>query len=95
MLFFILSGAELNFKLITLPVIGICGVYLLARSLGKYFGARFGCALEKTDPNIKKYLGLTNIEKTLPWLFIFLYVISIILPVIQWLSTIICTCKGG
>lgn len=59
MLFFILSGAELNFKLITLPVMGICGVYLLARSLGKYFGARFGCALEKTDPNIKKYLGLT------------------------------------
>ena len=59
MLFFILSGAELNFKLITLPVLGICGVYLLARSLGKYFGARFGCALEKTDPNIKKYLGLT------------------------------------
>lgn len=59
MLFFILSGAELNFKIITLPVIGICLVYLLARSLGKYFGARFGCALEKTDPNIKKYLGLT------------------------------------
>lgn len=45
--------------------------------------------------NEKKYLGLTNIEKTLPWLFILLYVISIILPVIQWLSTIICTCKGG
>lgn len=59
MLFFILSGAELNFSLITLPVIGICVVYLIARSLGKYFGARLGCAIEKKDPNIRKYLGLT------------------------------------
>ncbi len=59
MLFFILSGAELNFKIITIPVIGICVVYLIARSLGKYFGARFGCSIEKTNPNIKKYLGLT------------------------------------
>lgn len=59
MLFFILSGAELNFSIITLPVIGICVVYLIARSLGKYYGARFGCVLEKKDENIKKYLGLT------------------------------------
>lgn len=59
MLFFILSGAELNFKLITLPVIAICAVYLIARSLGKYLGARFGATLEKKNDNIKKYLGLT------------------------------------
>ena len=59
MLFFILSGAELNFKLITLPVLGICFVYLLGRSLGKYFGARWGCSINKTDKNVKKYLGLT------------------------------------
>lgn len=59
MLFFILSGAELNFSIITLPVIGICVVYLIARSLGKYYGARIGCKIEKKDDNIKKYLGLT------------------------------------
>ena len=59
MLFFILSGAELNFKLITLPVLGICIVYLIARSLGKYFGARLGATIEKKDSNIRKYLGLT------------------------------------
>lgn len=59
MLFFILSGAELDFSLITLPVLGICGVYLIARSLGKYCGARWGCSINKTEPNIKKYLGLT------------------------------------
>ena len=59
MLFFILSGAELNFKLITLPVLGICGIYLIARSCGKYLGAYFGCKLSNTNENVKKYLGLT------------------------------------
>ncbi len=59
MMFFILSGAELNFKLITLPVLGICAVYLIARSLGKYFGARYGCKLSNTNENVKKFLGLT------------------------------------
>ena len=59
MLFFILSGAELNFGLITLPVILICAIYLIARSAGKYLGARWGCALQKSDPNVKKFLGLT------------------------------------
>ena len=59
MMFFILSGAELNFKLITLPVVGICAVYLIARSLGKYFGARYGCKLSNTNENVKKFLGLT------------------------------------
>lgn len=43
----------------------------------------------------KKYLGLTKIEKILPWLFIVLYGISIILPVFKWLFTIFCTCNGG
>ena len=48
-----------------------------------------------TLKNEKKYIGLTKIEKTLPCLFILLYVISIVLPIIKWLPTIICTCKGG
>ena len=59
MLFFILSGAELDFSKITLPVLGICIVYLTFRSLGKYFGARWGCSVNKTDSNVKKFLGLT------------------------------------
>ena len=59
MMFFILSGAELDFSKITLPVLGICVVYLLARSLGKYLGARWGCAMQKTEKNVKKFLGLT------------------------------------
>ena len=59
MLFFILSGSELDFTTISLPTIGICVIYLVARSLGKYFGARWGCSINKTDPNVKKFLGLT------------------------------------
>ena len=59
MLFFILSGAELNFSLITLPVIGICAVYLISRSLGKYLGSWFGSSISGKSQNIRKYLGLT------------------------------------
>ena len=42
----------------------------------------------------KKYLGLTKIEKILPWLFVLLYGISIILPILKWLPTVICTYQG-
>jgi len=42
-----------------------------------------------------KYVGLTKIEKILPWLFIVLYTISILIPSLKWLPTIICTCNGG
>ena len=34
-----------------------------------------------------KYLGLTKIEKVLPWLFVVLYAISILLPLIKWIVT--------
>jgi len=58
MLFFLVSGAELD--LAVLPAVGLIGViYLIARSLGKYFGAYMGAVMVKADPNIKKYLGIT------------------------------------
>ena len=58
MLFFLVSGAELD--LAVLPAVGLIGViYLIARSLGKYFGAYLGAVMVKADPNIKKYLGIT------------------------------------
>ncbi|MCQ2387670.1 MAG: cation:proton antiporter [Clostridia bacterium] len=60
MLFFIISGAELQFKIMGSGiVIGICAVYIIARSLGKYLGARWGCTMTGTGGNVKKYLGLT------------------------------------
>lgn len=43
----------------------------------------------------KKYIGLTQIEKVLPWLFIILYGVSILLPLLRCLPTIGCTCQGG
>lgn len=58
MLFFVISGADLNISL--LPKLGLIGVvYLIARALGKYFGARLGATIAKADTNIRKYLGLT------------------------------------
>ena len=75
MLFFILSGAELNFNLITLPVIGICVIYLISRSCGKYFGAYFGCKLSNTNENVKKFLGLTLLPQAVLQMYLIVYVI--------------------
>jgi len=58
MLFFVISGAELDLKV--LPTVGLVGViYIVVRSLGKYFGAYIGSAVVKASPNIRKYLGIT------------------------------------
>lgn len=58
MLFFIISGAELN--LTVLPTVGLMGIaYLVARSIGKILGAALGAKSVKADTNIVKYLGLT------------------------------------
>ena len=57
LLFFLISGAELDPKL--LPTIGLLGaLYLITRSLGKYFGAFFGAKIVKADKNVQKYLGV-------------------------------------
>lgn len=58
MLFFVLSGAELDVR--NLASIGVVGVvYLVARCSGKYFGARLGAKVVHADENVTKYLGLT------------------------------------
>ena len=59
-LFFVISGAELEltvFKDIIIVVIGL--VYILSRSAGKIIGARVSSQMTKQDPNIIKYLGIT------------------------------------
>ena len=59
-LFFVLSGAELelgSFK--NLPVVIIGVVYIISRSLGKYYGAGISSRATKCDDNIIKYLGIT------------------------------------
>ena len=58
MLFFVFSGAELDFSI--LPAVGVAGVvYLAARSAGKYFGAYAGSAMSGAEPTVRKYLGVT------------------------------------
>lgn len=58
MLFFVISGATLDLKII--PHIGVIGiVYIVFRSLGKYFGAFAGGLATKADGNVTKYLGIT------------------------------------
>ncbi|MBQ2955236.1 MAG: cation:proton antiporter [Clostridia bacterium] len=59
-LFFVVSGAELElsvFSDVTILLIGV--VYILFRSLGKYFGAFGSCKLAGCDDSVTKYLGIT------------------------------------
>lgn len=58
MIFFVISGADLDLSI--LPTVGVLGLlYIIARSLGKYFGARIGAAMVKANENVRKYLGFT------------------------------------
>lgn len=58
--FFVISGAALELNVFAdwaIVVIGL--VYIVFRSLGKYFGAFSSAKMTKCDPNICKYLGIT------------------------------------
>ena len=59
-LFFVISGSELDltvFSDLTIVLIGV--VYILFRSAGKYLGARWSSDMTHCDENVRKYLGLT------------------------------------
>ncbi len=59
-LFFVISGAELDLRILTNPITLIIGViYIISRSLGKYFGAWGSCKAVKCSPAITKNLGIT------------------------------------
>lgn len=59
-LFFVISGAELELSVFAdVMVILIGAVYIVSRSLGKYFGAGISARLSKCDPTVVKYLGIT------------------------------------
>ncbi len=59
-LFFVISGAELELSVFLDWAIVAAGVvYILFRSLGKYYGAGISARMAKCDPNIVKYLGIT------------------------------------
>ena len=59
-LFFVISGAELELSVFAdwaVVVIGV--VYIISRSIGKCFGANISAKMTHCDPNIVKYLGIT------------------------------------
>lgn len=59
-LFFVISGAELNLGVFTNWVFVVIGLaYIAFRCLGKYFGARISAKLTGCNDNIVKYLGIT------------------------------------
>ena len=59
-LFFVISGAELELSVfadVAVVIIGI--VYIISRSIGKYYGAGISSKATKCDESIVKYLGIT------------------------------------
>ncbi len=59
-LFFVISGAELDLQILSHPVTILVGViYILARSAGKYYGAKSSCAMTKQAKPITDNLGIT------------------------------------
>ena len=59
-LFFVISGAELDLTVFTNGMFVLIGViYIIFRSIGKYFGAGISARMTKCDSNIVKYLGIT------------------------------------
>ena len=59
-LFFVISGAELDLQILANPMTILVGViYIIARSAGKYLGSMGSCALTKQPKPITDNLGIT------------------------------------
>ena len=59
-LFFVVSGAELDLQVLMSPVTLLVGVvYIAARSGGKYLGSFSSCKAVKCSEKITKHLGIT------------------------------------
>lgn len=59
-LFFVISGAELDLKILANPITLIVGiVYILARSLGKCSGSTISCKITHCSAKITGNLGVT------------------------------------
>lgn len=67
MLFFVISGAKLNFGVFGQEgawiVIVIAVIYLITRVIGKWLGSAFGSQVTKCPDVVKKYLGFTLVPQ--------------------------------
>ena len=58
--FFVISGAELDLSVFLQPILVLVGVvYIISRCIGKYFGTWWSAKMTKCSPDIVKYLGIT------------------------------------
>ena len=58
--FFVISGAELDLSVFLQPILVLVGVvYIVSRCIGKYFGAMWSAKATKCSSDIVKYLGIT------------------------------------
>lgn len=61
-LFFVLSGAELDLNILSNPLVLLIGVvYITSRSLGKISGSYVSCRATHCSEKIQKYLGITQV----------------------------------
>ena len=59
-LFFVLSGAELDLNILANPMVLLIGAaYIASRSLGKISGSYVSCKATRCSEKIQKYLGIT------------------------------------
>jgi len=59
-LFFVISGAELDLNVLVNPITLLLGaIYIISRSAGKYLGAYSSCKYCKCSAPITKHLGIT------------------------------------
>ena len=59
-LFFVISGSELDLQVLVNPVTLLVGViYIISRSAGKYMGAFSSCKAVKCSEKITRHLGIT------------------------------------
>lgn len=67
MIFFVISGASLDLTIFFnengLIVLAIAGAYIIFRVAGKYLGAFSGATIAHSEPQVRKYLGLTLIPQ--------------------------------
>ena len=67
MLFFVISGAKLNFGVFftdsALIVVIIAVIYLIARVIGKWLGSALGSKITSCPPVVQKYLGFTLVPQ--------------------------------
>lgn len=60
MLFFVISGASLDLSVFKNPIFIVIGlVYIVFRSVGKYFGAMTSSKAVRCESQVVKYLGIT------------------------------------